>query len=575
MLTIKRLYSEPSLFEPVEFYNGFNLILGETTDKSVKTNGVGKSLCVEFINYALLKDHNQSRVAKIPKNDLPENFEICLDFEIGQRQITIRRNVFKEDFPQLFVDGKLKPVASKSQVLEYLASLTFGSTRSSESPSFRSILGPLIRDEKSEFKSIIKCFDTDKRIPPDYEPHLYLLGINPAPYNQANRLNRDLEKIKAAKSKVKENIEALTGKNISEAKADLNDLKNQVDKTQSDIDKLENVEGYDIVKSEILALEEDIDEKRARQEVLKSELSKINLFKGDNYIDEEEVADLYNQFRDGLGDLIKKELSEVSAFKKKIDDFQRSLINERKDGVIAEIGSLAAELKVLDNRYKEKASLLDQEGILKSLKKTIAIHQKKIEEYSSLNSFLDSYSSHEQERKHKDIERKNQIHLLDSYVIESKDSVEEIESLILEMHEYVYGNQQCSFGVEVKDNKEIVKFDLRIHDDGSHSIDREKVFFYDYALLTSPSTEGRHPGLLIHDNIFEVDRDTLIKNLDYVNSTLGDLSNKQYILTLNKDMLSEQDLELTELDFDQHVRATYTKEKRFLRIDYQELFRSS
>lgn len=571
MLTIKRLYSEPSLFEPIDFFNGFNLILGETTDNSVKTNGVGKSLCIEFINYALLKDHGKSRISKIPKNDLPEGFEICLDFEIDDKKITIRRNVFKEDFPQLYVNGKLKPAANKSQVLEYLTSLTFGSISTNESPSFRSILGPLIRDEKSEFKSIIKCFDTDKRIPPDYEPHLYLLGINPAPYNQANHLSRDLEKIRAAKSKVKESVEALTGKNISEAKADLNDLKNQVEKTQKDIDRLENIEGYDIVKSEIIALEHEIEDKRARQEVLKSEISKIQLFKGDNYIDENEVADLYNQFKDGLGDLIKKELSEVSAFKRKIDDFQRSLINERKENVTKEIGALDEELKTLDNRYKEKVSLLDQEGLLKSLKKTIAIHQRKMEDYSSLNSFLEAFSNHEQERKDKDIERKNQIHLLDTYVIEAKDSVESIETLILEMHEYVYGNQQCSFDVEVKDNKEIVKFDLRIYDDGSHSIDREKVFFYDYALLTSPSTEGRHPGLLIHDNIFEVDRDTLIKNLDYISSTLGRLANKQYILTLNKDKLSPEDLLILELNMGNHVRATFTKNKRFLNIHYQEL----
>jgi uncharacterized protein YydD (DUF2326 family) len=571
MLKIKRLYSEPTLFEPVNFYNGFNLILGETTDKTSKTNGVGKSLCVEFINYALLKDHNKSRVSKIPKNDLPDDFEICLDFQIDDKEITIRRNVFKENFPLLFVNGKLKPTATKSQVLEYLTSLTFGSTSTKESPSFRTIIGPLIRDEKSEFKSIIKCFDTDKRIPPDYEPHLYLLGINPAPYNQARFLNRDLEKIKAAKSKVKDNIETLTGKNITEAKADLNDLKNQVAKTQIDIDKLENIEGYDILKTEIIALEEEIDDKHACQEVLKSELSKILLFKGDNYIDDSEVADIYNQFKDGLGDFIKRELAEVSEFKKKIDNFQRSLINERKESVASEIKKIDSELKALDNRYKEKISLLDQKGLLRSLKQTIAIHQKKIEEYSSLNSFLEAFNNYEQDRKDKDIERKNQIHLLDTYIIEAKDSVKSIETLILEMHDYVYGNQQCSFDVDVRDNKEIVRFDLRIHDDGSHSIDREKVFFYDYALLTDPSTKDHHPGLLIHDNIFEVDRDTLSKNLDYINSSLESLTDKQYILTLNKDMLTSDDLQMLKLRMNNHVRATFTKNKRFLDIHYQEL----
>jgi hypothetical protein len=54
--------------------------------------------------------------------------------------------------------------------------------------------------------------------------------------------------------------------------------------------------------------------------------SKIKLFRGDNYIDGQEVADLYNQFKDSLGDLIKRELDEVTAFKQKIDNFQRSIV---------------------------------------------------------------------------------------------------------------------------------------------------------------------------------------------------------------------------------------------------------
>ena len=242
-------------------------------------------------------------------------------------------------------------------------------------------------------------------------------------------------------------------------------------------------------------------------------MSKIQLFQGDKYIDQDEIAELYNQFKDGLGDLIKKELDEVTTFKRKIDDFQRSLINERKEYVQSQITSIEEDLKTLDNRYKEKISLLDQEGLLKNLKKTIAIHQHKIEEFSSLNTFLDAYAAQEQDRRERDIDRKNQIHLLDSYVIEAKDIVKEIESQILEMHEFVYGNQQCSFEVDVRDNKEIVKYDLRIYDDGSYSIDREKVFFYDYSLLVSPETRIRHPDLWILSNICAGDKSSLIKKL--------------------------------------------------------------
>lgn len=570
MLIINKLYSDPKIFDPITFERGFNLILGETSENNDKTNGVGKSLCIEFLNYALLKDHDRSRVSRIPKNELPENLEICLDFELSGKSLTIRRNIEKENSPILFVDGKKKPSATKDEILDYLTSLTFGSISNKETPSFRNMLGPLIRDEKSEFKSIIKCFDTDKRIPPDYTPHLFLLGINPEPYTEAVKLAKELVKIKAAKSKTKENIETLTNKSVSEAKADLNDLKNQVDKTQSDIDRLENIEGFDIVKDEIIEIEDLVEAKRSRHEVLKSELSKIKLFKGDNYIEDNEVAEIYNQFKEGLGDLIKKELEEVSSFKKKIDNFQKSLIDDRRQYIQGELNNIDTELKSLDQRYKEKVSLLDQEGLLKNLKQTIAIHQNKVEEFSSLDSLLSAYSNHENDRKDKDIERKNQIHTLDLFVIESKDEIKEVEKSILAIHEYVYGNQQCSFDIEVRENKEILKYDLRIYDDGSHSIDREKVFFYDYTLLTSTETCERHPGLLIHDNIFEVDRDTLIKNLNYIQDNIGRISEKQYIVTLNSDKFSAEDFKLLKLDIESYKRAAFTKENRFLNMHYQE-----
>ncbi|MGL4806899.1 MAG: hypothetical protein ACRC26_11195, partial [Bacteroidales bacterium] len=70
MLIIKKLYSQPEIFDPITFESGFNLILGETTEGNIKTNGVGKSMAVEFINYALLKRHGDSRVSLIPAESL-------------------------------------------------------------------------------------------------------------------------------------------------------------------------------------------------------------------------------------------------------------------------------------------------------------------------------------------------------------------------------------------------------------------------------------------------------------------------------------------------------------------------
>jgi hypothetical protein len=323
MLQIKKLYSDPEVFDPIIFKDGFNLILGETTEGNVKTNGVGKSMAVEFINYALLKRHNDSRVSLIPKASLSRDTTICLDFELNGHTVTSKRVINDQECPTLIIDGVSKSYSRLSDANDHLSSLLFADVLYENPPSFRMMMGPLMRDEGSEFKSIISCFDTNKRIPPDYTPHLFLLHVDPNPYREAKRLYLEMENVSKARKKMEENITVLTSKNVSESKADLNELENQVCRIQDDIDRLENIEGFDVVKNEIINIENQLDKERSKQGVLKSELSKIKLFRGDNYIDGQEVADLYNQFKKGLGDLIKRNLDEVTAFKQKIDRFQK------------------------------------------------------------------------------------------------------------------------------------------------------------------------------------------------------------------------------------------------------------
>ena len=83
-------------------------MLGETTEGNVKTNGVGKSMAVEFINYALLKRHNDSRVSLIPEEDLSRDTTVCLDFELNGHTITSRRVIDDQECPTLIIDGKRK-----------------------------------------------------------------------------------------------------------------------------------------------------------------------------------------------------------------------------------------------------------------------------------------------------------------------------------------------------------------------------------------------------------------------------------------------------------------------------------
>lgn len=101
MLRIDRLYAEPPVFKPISFKSGLNLILGERDESSSKNNGVGKSICIEFLNFALLKKRSESRVTRIPGSVLDSSVRICVDFTVGSEKYTLKRSLHEAEMPEL------------------------------------------------------------------------------------------------------------------------------------------------------------------------------------------------------------------------------------------------------------------------------------------------------------------------------------------------------------------------------------------------------------------------------------------------------------------------------------------
>ncbi len=178
MLRLLRLYTEPAVIDPVSFRKGINIILGEKSESSNKTNGVGKSLCIEFINFALFKGRAHSRVARIPKDVLHPSVAVCLDFELHGLEYTIKRSLDKAENPTMVVDGRPQVFDKLEDAAAFLTQRLFSALGEAPSPTFRAMMGPLIRDERSEFKSLVQCYDTKLRLAGDVEPHLYLFGID-------------------------------------------------------------------------------------------------------------------------------------------------------------------------------------------------------------------------------------------------------------------------------------------------------------------------------------------------------------------------------------------------------------
>lgn len=568
-MRIKRLYTEPATIDPIEFKAGVNFILGESDYTSSKNNGVGKSLCIEFLNFALLKRKSDSRVIRIPEDRFSPDTFICVDFVNRDSEYTIKRSIEESEQPRISVNGQETTFAKLEDATDFLTAMVLPQLHDSY-VGFREMLAPLIRDERSEFKSIVSAYDTKARIPDNYAPHLLLLGIDLENYRLIKVILSELDAIAVEEKRIKESVQLVRQKAFKEARADLNALDAEVEIIRASIETLENAPAFDLIKTEILDIEEDMADLRRTREVLVKRAASLAPIAVEPGIDSEEIREFYDLLRSGLGTNISRQLDEVMSFKAKIEQFQRHLLEEKSKVLDVEIRSLNKKLGELDRRYAKLVSVLDQEGQLRNLRQTYASYQAKSDELGQLKSFFGRHDQLLIDRQKKKSELEGEKLSLQASISAAEHRVRSLERTILDIHQFIQGSRKASFEVRTTTKKQIVEIILRIDDDGSHSVEREKVFIYDLALILNDFTKFRHPGLLVHDNIFDVDNDTLKRSLEYLLTRAPFEDDQQYILTMNIDRIEQWSDEVWYDELQSCVAASFTKSNRFLKTQYQE-----
>lgn len=577
-IRLNRLYSESNIFEEISFHDGVNIILGEKYDdssvKGRKTNGVGKSMSIEFLDFGFLNDYEKSRIAKIPKEVFPLEENVILDLDIGDEAITIKRNRKQADQPVIIREGRTVSFDKLQDAREYLTGLIFPKLNGKKVPSFRNLFSILMRDERSEFTDIIKCHDLTKKIPDDLSAHLFLLGFSLEAYKNTLETIKEIEAVNTVIAKDKKELTQEGKKKISDVKAELNALEDELQKLEDAIESFKTNETFDSMEADLIELEDLLDQLRKRQKALRYDYEKIRKMPKPEQIDDREIELVYNQFKSELGNAVVKSLNEVVGFKNKIEEFQRTLVNQKAKELESQLKSIAEQIRVLDDEYSEKLKVIDKKGVLKNLKVSLKIYEAKKDSISHTKFLFDQYEKNEKKKRMLNLQKTQQLIEIDSEIEQNKEIMDDFIDTILEIHESIMGNKECSFSLQTVDKarkKTPVELTLRIYDDGSHSVDRTKVFIYDMALLFNQYTRDRHPLFLVHDNIFDVDQDTLVQCLNYIYKQEEQYQDFQYILTLNRDKIeNEEQRKLIQMDIDEHQVAVFTKEKKFLGRNYQE-----
>jgi uncharacterized protein YydD (DUF2326 family) len=585
MIKLEKLYSVPETFKPIIFKNGINLILGEKvseskteTKKDRKTNGVGKSMSVEFINFCLFKDADSSRVMKIPFDKFPYETKIRLDLIVNDKKVTIERTIQEPNKPSIEVDGEITLYNDSNDALLYLTNLFYEKNRDEkiERPSFRELIGPLIRDENSEFKDIVNCYDLRIKIPNSdlIKTHLYLFGIDPSFVVEIKKILKDVEGKAQTQSHLRKRLTDSGKKKMNDVKAELNALELELSRVEESLNEFRTEPVFQQNQEALVKIDFEIEQLRTKQIALKYELGRIASMPKVETVNTSDIQIVYDKFKDGLGEIVSKSITEVLDFKKKIEKYQNLLINERADEIRVEVKNIQEVLNSLDEKRAGILIHIDKKDSLSILKESFYTYTKRRDELASTQANLEEYELIERETDILKLKKDNLFSELDTKIFETSKQIKEFNKTLAIIHDYIMGNAEVSFDistVKTVSSKQIIKFDLRIPDDGSHSVDRTKVFIYDIGLLLNKNTKQRHPMFLIHDNIFDVDQDTLVQSLNFL-AEQEDKSDFQYILTLNRDKIeNEERKNQIKLKIEEHTVASFNRRERFLKADYKEI----
>lgn len=587
MVTLKKLYLESPdtdgvTFEPIVFKAGLNFVIGESSgddynDKERnKMNGVGKSLLIEMVDYCLLADLKRSRLNRLPLDLIDDRTDFCLDLEAVQAdeifEITVKRNRMKSGaLVTIITNGEAVEHEDLTTARKYLEQF-FVLQLSPSAPSLRSLLSILIKTENYLYDGLFYTDSDSKRY--NYseliKPHMYLFGVDVELLDKVKDAKNELKNVKDIIASVRRDFKLL---NVTEkdVKSHINDLQDKVESMNLSINNLEPSEAIEQRKTELASIQHELNElstDKASKELMLEKIGSLPKATNPNI---EQIRFVYNSYKEGLGDMVAESFETVYAFRQEVERYQQQLVVDKEKEVRKQIDSINATARELRSRASAIYKILNAKEKLDDLMQAIELQQSSRRELDLMATKYELYK--EKQNRKQEIERilLGYFDALDVQIFELQKTVNSFESDLKELHEAIAGNKKCQFELIVdKDSEKYIQANYRINLDGSAGINRLGTFMYDFLLMTNKYTSVRHPGLLIHDNIFPMtSRDDVVKALNYV-ADAETAYNFQYIVTLNKD---EIEARADELDFDykSKICKVLTRQNPLLGREYREL----
>ncbi|MCW7549305.1 DUF2326 domain-containing protein [Photorhabdus sp. APURE] len=383
-MKLSKIYSnKPSLFEPVTFYEGLNVIYGEIRlpeNKEKDTHNLGKSTLGRVIDFTLLSKRNPNFfLFKHP--DIFNQFVFFLEVELKDSSfLTIRRDVaqaskirFKkhqeknQDYSLLPTEQWDHEDVSFDKAKELLDSLL--DLNVIKPWSYRNSIGYLIRsqDDYSDVFQLRKFRSKDA----SWKPYLsHILGFNAELIKEHYEKEKALEEKQTTEKAVKKELGGSL-EDISKIEGILLLKKKDAEKKQELLDVFD-FRQQDKEKTKVLV--EEIDEEiaslnqeryslnQSRKKILKSlEEDKI-LF------NTEEAEKLFNEAGVLFSGQIKKDFEQLLGFNKAITEERFGYLTEEKSEIEDKLRSINTRLNELGKHRSKNLSFLSDTEVFSKYK---------------------------------------------------------------------------------------------------------------------------------------------------------------------------------------------------------------
>ncbi|TRZ77700.1 DUF2326 domain-containing protein [bacterium] len=551
-MLLNKLYSEPlGLFETVEFKNGVNFIFAKkdkSTDAKKSLNGVGKSLFLNFLDYALLSSETK-HIKSAKSNNGIENYSIVLEFNIKNKSYIIKRSL-KEVNKNIVVGGMNNPITFESikEAKEYLCDLIFKNDnyKGKYCNSWLRKLLPFFVKKQENPKTKVNFLDPIQfSRPPKMElvPYnLFFLGIDNSLFWKNFNIKSDLKNKDKALTEVRGFItDTYNLKDIPQAENKIDRLKVEVQEYEKNIKKFQLAEQYKNVEEESNKLTVKIKELWYRNHLDKN---KVILYKesyelGD-LIKAEKIKNLYKDLNELLANNIKKTLDEAIKFRKNIAESRKEFLSSEILNTEKEIEGRGYLIQSLETERAKLFGFLQAKDAIKDLSEAYLSLSDKRNKLGDLEGKIKLYQDLNSEKIEREAEIATLYSEITNFIQEIKTDISTFRNIFFEVHNAIYPeNKDKSYGFTFESNDRVdskVNMDVFLPADLSTGKNSAKTLIYDISILFYAINKGINiPHFLIHDGIFDhMDKAHFIALYEYLEN-LAKTKKFQYILTVNEE----------------------------------------